>query len=323
VGVGSDCDVCVSDWTHSPVRLVVDDDSVVAEWEDRAGSEAAGEKAGTMRRPLVDFAPRAFGAVVLCLGPADDAWPSDLELLDRVFVPSPGRVARWAGARLRTSALTAAMVCSVVILGLVGWRAASGEQAPPPSSPQQVLGEVRQGLDRAVPGRLQAKLIHDRVVVTGILETHEQAEAARQALHAIPAGVEILPRYTTVDDLAQSIRSTAGLPSATIRYQGGGVFSYAAATGDAAATRDALNRVALDLAPLVTRIDASLSPIVSPDSMPILSRLATSGMSVVQTRDGVKHIVVDSPETLPITTGDALDLDPLPLHKGSERHSKE
>jgi type III secretion protein D len=64
---------------------------------------------------------------------------------------------------------------------------------------------------------------------------------------------------------------------------------------DERAARAALDRMGADLAPAVKRIDASFEKIYPNDPLgPILSRSQLEGLSVVQTRDGVKHLVMEA-----------------------------
>ncbi|HEY9027736.1 MAG TPA: hypothetical protein VIP05_25815, partial [Burkholderiaceae bacterium] len=86
-----------------------------------------------------------------------------------------------------------------------------------------------------------------------------------------------------------------------------GVFAFAVRTDDVAGTQAAVDRVAADLAPTVRRIEATLDETAAPRAPDpaVLSTLVTEdGINVMQTRDGVKHVVITDPTaSTPETAG--------------------
>jgi type III secretion protein D len=312
IGAGSDCDINITDWSFAPLRLHVGKDGdgeVMAEWTPT--EPAHGETPGSAGAPqpqwrkLTDFEPREFEGTVLCVGPAHGTWPADVALLDAVFQPTPQRVARWAGSKLRTRRVAALSAAAVVALGLVVSVVLAGARRPQAPVPtlETARASLQQELDSLQAGQLQVKVEQTALVVSGLLDNADQATTVHAAVRAQRGPFTILPRFTVASDVAETIRSTVGLPNATVRHVGDGVFSYVAEAADERAARAAIERVSSDLAPAVKRIDATFEHTES-SSGPILSRFTADGISVVQTRDGVKHLVVKSA----VSTRDALTL---------------
>jgi type III secretion protein D len=319
LGPGGDCDITITDWSFAPLRLHVGgdgDDNVAIEWTAQApeaqddGSPPAA--AQSQWRKLADFEPREFDGTVICVGPAKGVWPSDMALLDAVFKPTPGRVAKWAGSTLRTRRAGAISAAAVVTLVLIFSAVVAGARRPPPPAPSidTARAELQLQLDRVADGQLHVKIEPAGLVVTGMVDTSEQAAAVRTVMQARRGPFPLLPRFTLATDVAETIRGTVGLRNAAVKHVGGGVFTYVAEATDEAAARAAIERVSADLASTVKRIDATFERTDGRESGPILSRLTVDGMSVVQTRDGVKHLVVTSS----VSQRDALDLPSRPFN---------
>jgi type III secretion protein D len=312
IGPGADCDITISDWTFAPLQLRVSAESVETAWTDseadaKAGARGAAGQSGS----LGDFQPREFDGTVICVGPVDGEWPSDVALLDVVFRPTPQRVARWAGAKLKTRriAMWSAGAVAVIVAGFSGVILSAGANVPPKPvyTLAQTQARLQTALEAIAPKRLQVRAEQNSIVVEGLVDAPEQAAAARQALEAGRGAFAALPRFSVASDVAEAIRSAVGQPNATVKYSGEGVFNYVAETADPRATRAALDRIATDLAPAVKRIDATLEQQVTEPNVRMLSNLQTDSVSVMQTRDGVKHLVV-RPPVPSITTRQVLAL---------------
>jgi type III secretion protein D len=308
-GAEPDSDVAITDWTIAPLHIVVSDsDEVLASWSE---ADAAGV-AVQQTHCFVDFEPRAFGDIVLCVGPADQAWPSDLQLLDSTFKPTPRRVARWAGARLRAGAaslLAGASVLALCVMGSVALMSAPKAEMPP-ETVASMTARVRQALAQA--GQPELKVQPDRMglLIVGMVESTEQAQAVNAAVHGIAGPVAVVLRVAVAAEVAETIRSTVGLAGAEVKHVGDGVFSYTGEAQDPKAVRQAIDRVSADLGDVVRRIDVTLEQTDKQTAdIPILSSLKDDEISVVQTRDGVKHLVVAEPERA-VSASKALSLPP-------------
>jgi type III secretion protein D len=320
IGANHGCDITVTDWTFVPLRLVVDEDGIVtAEWDASPADGATRADAGaspTSRHRFDDFVPRRFENVVLCVGPCEGDWPADVVLLDHIFQPTPERVAKWAGARLLRGRPAFAAGAGVLSLAAVGiaWAMFSGPSAPPPPTLAAARGAMQRSLDQLNAGKLDVKVDNSTLVVTGIVETSDQAGQARALIEASRGLHPALQRFAVASDVAEAIRGAVGLPGATVKHAGDGVFTYTADAPDLNAARHAVDRAQADLSSVVRRIDVTIEHTAPTDSTPILSRMTGDGLSVVQTRDGVKHLIVRSAADSPISTSELLSL-PSPLSR--------
>ncbi|AKJ27834.1 hypothetical protein [Caldimonas brevitalea] len=315
IGPGDDCDLTITDWTLAPVRLQIDADGKASvHYLAPAGDDAAdGDQPADAtyrqataarverREALLDLQPRAFAEIVACVGPIDRPWPSDVELLAAVFEPTPERIARWAGAKLRArrAALFAGAAMLIVGAGVVGGAKWWHPQQPP--APKMTAELARAALSRtlesSVPGRLQVTLEQSTLVVSGLVETPQEAATVRAAVETAALPFPVVQRFAVASEVAEAIRSSVGLADAQVSHTGAGVFAFIGEAPDPQAVRAAISRVAADLGPAVRRIDATLEQTKGkPVKVDYLSTLTTDGLSVVHTRDGVKHVVVNPVE---------------------------
>jgi len=307
VGADGDCDIALSDWTFAPLLLRIDDKSVSIEWLAAEGEGAAARQT----RPLVDFEPREFDGTVLCVGPAEAEWPSDVALLGSVFAATPAHAAPWAAAktRKRRFAIWGGVAALVAAVSSTAIFATGAKPLPPgPATIEAARAAVQRAADTVAPGHLQASTQQAQIVVTGLVESPAEAEAMHAAIDRARGSFPAVQRFAVATNIMETIRGAVGLTNATVKHVGNGVFSVVGEASDINAARAALDRVAVDLAPTVSKIDATLEQTQSAETrLPILSRLTADGVSVVQTRDGVKHIVVNSVEPS-VTVGDVLSL---------------
>lgn len=308
VGHSDDCDVVLSDWPGAPLQLEVKDGSVSA--CHTPGPQDTDAVARCLSLP--DWQPQDVDGIVLCCGPVDQAWPRDVELLEQVFAPTPLRMARWARGRMRQQrrdgprggrsvvGWSAAALAALVGLGLV----VRGHEAPaaePPPNPAQAAARLQALLRSNVSADLVVQADGDTLVVRGKVADAAQAVLARQTLENLRSQVpglghfETLPRFAVASEVTDALRGTDGLRHAQVTDLGAGVYRVQAEVRDEAAARDQLQRVASDLAPAVKRLELQLTLVDQPDPIgPILSRTQDDGVTVVQTRDGVKHLVLRS-----------------------------
>ena len=303
LGCHDDCDIAVTDWRFGAVALSVAADGVVmAQWGDASPHAMRFE----------DFTPIDFAGVVVCVGPCDTSWPERPELLANLqtaasAIAPPGitQFLRKLDRRLVSCAAGA-----VIGVALVGWIASAASKPPEltKATLQSAHASLQRALEAAAPGRLHVSEVRGTLVVEGLVDDARQAHAAAAAMDAVPRPLSVMPKISVASDIAETIRSAVGLPGARINYRGAGVFAFAVRTDDIAATQAAVNRVAADLAPTVRRIDAVLdeAPAASPPLPAVVSALVTDdGVSVMQTHDGVKHLIVTSPGADSLPSGDS------------------
>lgn len=306
IGPDHDCDISITDWTFPPLLVAVDPEGdVVASWSKRrlpAGKKdssatavvgSVDPAAGSQR--FVDFEPCAFGDIVLCVGPADKPWPSDRALLEAAFPPTVPRVAHWAGNWLRARATSVVAGVSVLILIATGSLALVGspQAARPVATIQSAIALAQNAAARV--GAAQVTLLADQqtIVVGGMVETSQMSGEVRTAIDDLRSPFAVAYRFGVASEIAESVRSSVGVPGAEVKHLGDGAFSFSAEVADAKATREAIDRVVADLAPLVRRVDVKLEQTEKKrPEIPILSSMQDDEISVVQTRDGQKHLVI-------------------------------
>ena len=296
LGRADDCDITITDWSLDVLALRIGADGVVtAQW---AGAHPRGLR-------LDDLAPVDFGGIVACIGPCDAVWPADAQLLAALRPSSaPGpfvalRGSAFASRRRIASGFVAVMVAAI---GLVWFASAS-------SSPRDdgkgtlasTCAALQQSLDTLAPNRLAVSASADALMVDGLVDTPEQARVVAAAMDSVPPRFPLMRHVSVATDVTESIRGALGMPGVQVSYRGDRVFAVSVESADVAATQAAISRVAVDLSPLVRRIDATLqeTPEVRLPLPAMLSTMIADGVSVMETRDHVKHLVMTDPVPAP------------------------
>lgn len=310
ISADDEADIQLLDWTSEPMVIEVDDDQMLRFAMLPAG---AAEAAADAFAPLADFAPRRFGNVVLCAGPAGAAWPADIDLIASLAAPvaaTPAQeIATPEPARKRhspyllpafvgTALMTAALGAAVARLGQGSDRPASGKVAVLPLETR--IGRAL--ADMTIEG-LEVRNEGGSVIVRGLVKQPSDADALRQRLVAFK-GERVVHAYAAVTDVAQSITEALGRPGLSVTHRGSGHFTVSGEVDDLAKLRESADRVAMDLAPLVRSIEVAASQLPPSGHAPLSAALNAEGLQYVQTRDGVKHFSVTSTD---VDEEDAVD----------------
>lgn len=294
LGQSDASDITITDWSFDAVTLHIGSDgAATAQWS---------EKGEPRIRALADFVPVAFGSVVVCFGPRQGNWPSDDELrtlVDRALGTTAAPSSGGAGKPNRAHLLPGAVIV-IAAMVTAGWLITSSFKpvAAPPTL-EMARASLQRVLDTTAAGRLQVTLSQGGLLVDGMVDSEEQARAVSASIAAQKATVNLVQRVSVASELAETIRSAVGLPGAVVVYKGQGAFEYSVKAVDVAATQAALDRVRVDLSPVVRRIDAVLEEPAPPAPVlpPMLASWVADGVSVVETRDGIKHMVVGSSDS--------------------------
>jgi type III secretion protein D len=305
IGAAHDNDIAISDWTAPTQVLYVDEHGGVHVQGGGSGlvrADAPGITAGTdlLAGSLRDLQPASFGDIVICMGPADGNWPTDLQLLARLFAPPVKAVSAIKPRPRRAAAYAASGGAAVVVAFCL---VAVMVQARPQLEARTLVrgAAASEGLRQALAERgirgLQVRNDGGVISVDGMVETREQGRIAHGLIAELQATADARPRFAVVEDVAESIRSSVGLPSAVITYLGDGVFSITAQVVDPESARAAISRVAVDLAPAVKRIDVALDQTeVNRKAVSVLSTFSDGDVTVVQTKDGSKYFELSKPD---------------------------
>lgn len=299
IAADEQADIQLVDWPTEPLELeLLEEGNVVSITAPR--NEAPDAEAGKPES-FVDFEPRRFGEVVLCVGPASADWPSDIELMERLMRPSAEAVkaAEMERQAQRARTMRSVLICAAVAVLAVGgaftsvvWnnaRAAKLVTAPAEPLPRQVQRAVTDAAIRDVVVRTSG----DGVVVEGLLADSSAVVALRQLLSRFPSEL-VEHRYAAAPEIAQSIADALGDNGLSVRYRDRGVFVVDGRALQVEKLRDAAARIAADLAPLVSGIEVAAGESMAPDTIPVGAMLFTDGLQYVQTRDGVKHLTFPS-----------------------------
>jgi type III secretion protein D len=290
VGGDHECQLCISDWnkTAKPVELVVDGDKCF--WRE-AGAQEQGRA-----NPFRDLQPERFGDLVLCIGPADQPWPTDAELLMRTF----GVKARLQGALRRHRRLWAGAAAATGTLALVGGlaQAMTEPSAPPPLSPEALATEVSTQAQSLGLTELRVEASSQGgVSISGLVPDNQQAQRLRDVIDRIDMQRRVSHLYAVATDVAIAIQSGLALPNVTVEHKGGGVFSVAGPVADLEALRTRVKQVAADMGGAVRRIDIAATELHN-DQLPVgASALTGDDFSVLHTRDGIKHLNMNAAPT--------------------------
>ena len=307
VGGDAQADIVLTDWREEPVCLAVGDDGQVV--VQRPGSGAHADAAADKRQPEAqldyfdDLVPRRFGDIVLCVGPTDAPWPSDVRLLESLVAPAsrkrkkkrrqPDDGLRPEGGRrvFVAAGVTLSVALLVVFVGVIGMRGGADAVA---AEPLQV--KVARALQAANVSGVSVRTAQDgSVSVEGMVFDGGEASRLRAALAPF-IGQRVAHRYASATDVAQAIGDALANPGLAVRYRGDGEFIVTGASVDLTAVRAKLQRIGADLGQHVSRITLSASELPPPQTVPTNALMSTGDMQYVQTRDGTKHLVIRSPQ---------------------------
>ncbi|WP_109477465.1 type III secretion protein [Paraburkholderia sp. C35] len=324
IDADDDADIRITDWTGPSAIVEVGDSDVVTvrRLATQQADVTAGDDNGTHETAnegvedtapvfMLDFLPMQFDQSVICIGPDDMEWPSDLTLLSTLLKPGqPDDAARsQRHSRRRTFvALCAACVALAVIGGVSALSMTTRAKASMLPNDVAAMENVNREFAAAHLNELRASLDgHGGVLVRGLVANESENLAARRLLASITA-----PRMQAQYGIAEVIRRSIGesLPVAgiSVRYDGGGVFSIAGKDVDMDALQQGVRRIRPDLPANVKdiRIDATgAEQADAPAGASYIAIVSSDTVRYAQTPDGVKHIFILDSEASAATSDTA------------------
>jgi type III secretion protein D len=328
VGSSEALDVYISDWNVQQIELHDEQGRHRACWpQGDADVAVAGATCtdGQVSCALAAWAPVRFGAIILCIGPADEPWPDDAELLGRCFLPAPPpdvvrAPRRWprTGRSLGVIAITASLAL-LTDTGAV--RRADGAVAPvlasevsasepvPAASPAvaQAAGDAVQQLRRAIEPKalqgLELEAAAERVIVRGVLDTRGAVDQLNNRLDALPPSLPVSRRFVALPAVIDRLHES--LPGLQVRQAGPASFEVSGTVDDVQRARGAIAQQAVDLAELGVKVFGTPQPRSA--GLPAMTGMLidSQGASYIRTRDGAKHLVswpASAPANPQITT---------------------
>lgn len=302
IGAQAQADILIQDWNEGTMELAT----------DAMGRVTIGT-AGTADAPatLADFAPRRFGDVVLCAGPGDAQWPSDLQLLEAMLAApaddaaaaedaaggdeaeqgAPARSASWTRTGL------VAMLVGSVGAGVLALTAGSASQAANHPPVRVGMAELRGALERMKEPGIDLREQSGAFVANGIVANGEAARKAYATLRDV-AGNRLRWQVRPADDIARELAESLHEPHVSVRYAGAGRFVVAGTSRQPAAVRDVVERFRNDMAPLVLKIGVDVE---HTDELAMTgkadSALSADSVRYIESSDGTKHFLADASGT--------------------------
>jgi type III secretion protein D len=317
-----DADIRITDWTGPSAIVEVGENDVVTvrrlaadvpvnveeetqsvddkEPEAHASSNETVEDTAPVF--MLDFLPMQFDQSVICIGPDDVEWPSDLALLSTLLKPgqSDDDASNAVRSRRRTFVAIGAACVALAIVACAGALSLT-TRAKASMLPNDVaaMENVNREFASAHLNELRASLDgHGGVLVRGLVANESENLAARRLLATITS-----PRVQAQYGIAEVIRRSIGesLPVAgiSVHYDGSGVFSIAGKDVDMDALQQGVKRIRPDLPANVKdiRIDATgAEQADAPAGASYIAIVSSDTVRYAQTPDGVKHIfILDNP----------------------------
>ncbi|MGT2475651.1 type III secretion protein [Paraburkholderia terrae] len=332
IDADDDADIRITDWTGPSAIVEVGDSDVVTVRRlavQEAGVDASDEASNnetdkqdveaervedTASIFMLDFLPMQFDQSVICIGPDDVEWPSDLALLSTLLKPAQPEDDQRGQQRSRRRtfvALGAACVALAVIACVSALSMTTRAKASMLPNDVAAMENVNREFAAAHLNELRASLDgHGGVLVRGLVANESENLAARRLLASITS-----PRVQAQYGIAEVIRRSIGesLPVAgiSVHYDGSGVFAIAGKDVDMDALQQGVKRIRPDLPTNVKdiRIDATgAEQADAPAGASYIAIVSSDTVRYAQTPDGVKHIFIldnDASASAPAAASDA------------------
>ncbi|QDI02687.1 type III secretion protein HrpD [Xanthomonas cerealis pv. cerealis] len=289
LGREEDADLQLTDWTGPSLTLEIDADANVR-YADNTQAD--------VEQALQPFVPVCFDAIVLCMGPADQQWPDELQLLRDALQPHQASPSASAPAtpppsqRKRRFAWIAAV--TVLALTLTAWRY-DAPRAHAMSAAQTQMAQAKKAFARLGQTELRLRTVDDRVEIEGMVRNVTDAQCVEHWLERHPGPWQT--HFGVAQTLIESMNESLHEPNLTIRYRGHGVYEVSGASEHPDTVTQRLEQLRHDMGPRVVRIDARLRALDPRDALPNTydTALSVDELHYVETPDGSKHFTDISP----------------------------
>ena len=303
VGSSEDFDIYIGDWNAQTIELVrTPEGHCQAQWLAGSGElpvMGSQLEGNTYSCSLEQWVPVRFGAIILCIGPANEPWPADADLLQRLFappppppLPEPVAVAAKPPARWRKPL----MVAGLTLVAVASSAAVLSMKHGAPlvtivSTPKAPIQTLRDALaDKRWP-ELEVLDQHDKYVVRGVLESREDAAEVHQRLDTLRLDKPVIRHFMAAAAIAELVHESIPDAGLEVKRVGSRRFQVTGASVHRDRTNQTLTRLGADLDHVGVTVVSSVDALVV--GSPRISGTLTDreGLSFARTRDGVKHIV--------------------------------
>jgi type III secretion protein D len=298
VGAGDEADICISDWHGANLLLAVDETGLVRATHGGADDgDGDGGPSGLGVPVLIpDLVAVKFDDTVLCVGPTEMAWPTDVDLLAPLWTPKAS--AKPQGAKTRRLTLIVGVATAAGLMGVVsvaamlpGSRLVPAPSAASPANLPMYAGKLDTMLHAAGLTELHAATEGQAVVVKGIVR-NDTDDALAKALIGRADGSTVMRRYDVATVDAQNIQDSLATPSVKVEYSGQGAFTVMGAVPSPAKVRQAVEGLRPEFGANVKRIDVAVTQAPPPQQPVAYSGLIESaGIRYFVSPDGTKHMI--------------------------------
>lgn len=304
LGAGADADVCISDWQVDDLMLNLGEDGIT-----RACHEGAEEVL------IPDFVAVPYGDVVFCVGPDDDSWPRDLDLLaglwktaelskvdseetandepdnkeaaaDEVPAVSQGKAFKTAGIALACTAVVGALLTAALLLA----GTQQSQAANVVVNVDNLSKQLKQAFVSAGLKDLDATPRQGKIIVSGMVKTADESVTARGIMDrwAKNKGVR---QYDVAEQDANNIAQSLAGTGAEVNYSGNGVFRITGSVSSLKQFHQLLADVRSDLDSNVRQLDVQVNEAraVAP-KLDYSEMVQVGSLRYIETPDGTKHL---------------------------------
>lgn len=315
LGADADADICLSDWQVETLEVTLGEEGVT---RLRLG--------GAEEVLLADFVAVPYGDVVFCVGPDEAEWPRDLDLLAGLWKTAEPEVAAvevsadavsaeeaatetetvegmhaqlaapQASRRKAMRTAGVALVCTALVVGVLATGvmlagSQSTEAAMVRFDSTTLSKQVTEALHRAGLVDLTASPRGNKVVVSGMVATGDESEAARRVMDDLAKG-RSLREYDVAQQAVDNIQQSLGDIGARVDYKGHGVFRISGTVTSMRKFQQLLANVKPDLDSNVKRLDVDVKETRTPvPSIRYAAVVSVGNLHYIETPDGTKHLL--------------------------------
>lgn len=295
VGPDAQASIRISDWAGDPIALLVDTEHGVLIESDDGGST------------WDDLTPRRFGEVILCVGPAGEAWPSDLALLERVLSPAATDTGSHSVAAAQAPAcetpaptrprarkgwmgVTAVALLTPCALLLASTREPSSAAHSAATAQVPLIERVRTCLALHRIDGLQIEQHDNEIIVHGIVTSANEELATLRDLRAVSASVRT--DLSIAQEVIENLRESLQEPGLRISYLGSNRFSITGPAVHPERVRATADHVRSDLGGNIKDIALDITQArVRDPKADATSALSVDELSYIESSDGTKDFL--------------------------------
>ncbi|MCA8023435.1 secretion protein [Burkholderia metallica] len=298
VHADTDADIRLTDWSTAEVTLDVDTSGVVLALTHADNSEDAA--ADPEKLILVDFVPMRFGETILCVGPDDVPWPSDLDLLSTLLI-QPVNTEQHKRSHYY-GALAACVAVGIVMGTVVLLTTAPDSEAALRRGADSRATRIHDALVAAHMTELQVRTVGNTSVVTGMVANLADDQLVRSTLARI-ASKDIVRSYDVAQNAIHSIEDSLGIAGVRVKYLGNGEFAIIGTVDNKEELDKAVTRVRADLDSNIRRlvVQAVENPGHATTTEQYSEIVESDAVQYTQTPDGIKHVYVPDAPAEPVS----------------------